>query len=185
MCCLSVGELGVAGNTFQTFQYFYISICGANWKRLLTDLIMNTIDVQAKSLLTRLLFCFVLDPTRERIWTRAKAVSTCFNQFKHLLTFLFSWRDFLPIFVEIHIPQFSCIPTTRAKTLLPQYIERGLLNAGLRPDPAADARRDPSGVPNATSSTRPWVIHRFARPNVSPHICLQLDALDAIKRCEF
>ena len=81
-------------------------------------------------------------------------------------------------------PNFPGIPTARAaKMFLPHYIERGLLNAGLRPDPAADARRDPNGVPNASSSTRPWVIHRFARPGVSPHICLQLAG--AIKNANF
>ena len=43
------------------------------------------------------------------------------------------------------------------------------------PAPSAHiaGRPDPSSIPNATLSTTPWVVHRFAKAGVSPHMCLQ------------
>ena len=37
----------------------------------------------------------------------------------------------------------------------------------------AAGRQDPSSIPNATLNTTPWVVHRFAKAGVSPHMCLQ------------
>ena len=37
----------------------------------------------------------------------------------------------------------------------------------------AARRRDPSSIPDATLFSTPWLVHRFAKAGVSPHMCLQ------------
>ena len=65
-----------------------------------------------------------------------------------------------------------------------RYLEPSLVNFGLKKpafDPNAAARKDPSIIPNATFSSQPWVVHRFAKPGVSPHMCMQCLMIPKVK----
>ncbi|CAK9099389.1 unnamed protein product [Durusdinium trenchii] len=64
-------------------------------------------------------------------------------------------------------------PSRKGKMVLREYMDMGLQAAGLQIDLGALGRKDPSSIPNATLSSTPWVIHRFAAPSSKPHICLQ------------
>ena len=86
---------------------------------------------------------------------------------------------------ELGDPDFLVhCPSGRGKTLLKDLVLGALRNAGLEIDYAAQGREDPSKLPNASMSSMPWVIHRFAKANASPHMCLQCLMTQGVEKQE-